>query len=315
MNAVVLVAGFMVHEGSKAEAPSLDAARWSLPLSERQLDPFPRSYTNGSGEAVEIPQPPTRVVSGTLFSDAVLLAICPPERIVALQDISRDPQFSPVAQQSQNFPRHIQGDPESLILQVPDLIFLAGFSRKETAEILYREGRTVARLQGFESLDGIVTNLRATGYLLGLDAEAEQLVQEMQQRLQRVAQGKKDRQAWRLLLWADGYTAGSNTTFDGLLTYVGAGNLAAEQGMQGSIPLNAEVALLMRPDALVVGALPGEEEATRLRLLQSPALRNLAAVRNDRIIFVPKANLLSTSHHVAAAAEVMASTLDRWGLP
>ncbi|MEE9126801.1 MAG: hypothetical protein V3U11_06645, partial [Planctomycetota bacterium] len=66
---------------------------------------------------------------------------------------------------------------------------------------------------------------------------------------------------------------------------------------------------------LVVGVRPGGEAAVRSLIRQSAALRLLPAVKKDRIVFVPNALLLSTSHHVVGAAEVIAKQLDRWGKP
>jgi hypothetical protein len=50
-------------------------------------------------------------------------------------------------------------------------------------------------------------------------------------------------------------------------------------------------------------------------LRQDPALRLLRCVAEGRLLFVPAAQLESTSHHVAAAAERLASTLDLWKTP
>ena len=69
------------------------------------------------------------------------------------------------------------------------------------------------------------------------------------------------------------------------------------------------------PDAFVVGVRPGGEEAVRKLLKQSAALRLLPAVQKDRIVFVPNALLLSTSHHVVGAVQVIAKQLDTWGKP
>ena len=107
----------------------------------------------------------------------------------------------------------------------------------------------------------------------------------------------------------------SSSTFDSLLDYVGAQNVAADAGLTGAHPLSVERLLLLDPDALVVGVPPGEEAAVREQLAQMPGLGALRALQQDRLVCVPSALLLSTSHHIAGAAEHIAATLDRWERP
>jgi len=289
--------------------------RWNLPLAERRHDPFPRVFVSVSGERVEVPAPPRKIVSGTIFSDAILLEICAPSRIVALHELSQDPRFSPVAAESASFPRHHRGEPEEILEMAPDMVIVSSFSREETRRMLARHGCAVLRFEGFTGIADIQSNIRALGYVLGLDQEAEALTCEMDARLAKVAAGGAKRRAWRLLHYEVGRTSGAQTTFDSLLSSVGARNAAAEAGVRGSQAMTIEQLLIEDPDALVMGVAPGKEDVARQRLLQTPGLTSLRAVRNDRLIFVPSGWLLSTSHHIVRAAEYIAAVLDRWGSP
>ncbi len=138
----------------------------------------------------------------------------------------------------------------------------------------------------------------------------------MSARLQRIQRSARSRGAvWRALSWSGGYVAGDNTIFNDLLAYAGATNVATEKGVSGHTAVAAERILDWNPDALVVGVRPGGEDAVRSLIKQSAALRLLPAVRKNHIVFVPNALLLSTSHHVVGAAEVIARQLDEWGKP
>ena len=298
-----------------ADEPVAPKGRWTAPLAEREKDPFPREFINRKGERYAIAKPAQRVASATLFTDVVLLAICPENRIAALHEVSEKPLFSPVAAESKAFPRHVTPDPESVLAVRPDLVFLAGFSDKRMQRLVSGTDRVVIRLHQFSSIPGVQDSIRAVGYILGLDREAENLVCGMQVRLDAVAQRGAKRKRWRLLSWSDGFTAGKGTIFDDVLGYVGATNIAKENGFEGAQRINPERLLAMKPDALVIGVLPGKEDDARNKLMRLPALRSLAAVQRDRIVFVPNHLLLATSHHVAGAAEVIAATLDRWGKP
>ena len=64
-----------------------------------------------------------------------------------------------------------------------------------------------------------------------------------------------------------------------------------------------------------IGVLAGQEEAAKERLMQLSGMRNLDAVKRDRIVYVPNHLMMSASHHLAGLAEAIAQTLDRWKHP
>lgn len=290
-------------------------ARWNQPVDVRAKDPFPRTFTNLKGEHYEIPAPPQRIVSSTLFTDVVLSAICPKDRIAALHEVSTKPMFSPIAAESSRFPRHVSPDPETVRMFRPDLVFLASFSDKRSESLVTEKGCVVIRLHQLSSIAGVQQSIRNVGYVTGLDVAAEELVVSMQARLDAVARGKARRAKWRLLSFDSGFVAGKDTIFDDVLGYVGAANLAAVSGIEGTTRVDQEQLLTMRPDAVVIGVLPGREKEAKDRLLQLSGMRNLDSIKNDRIIYVSNPLMMSASHHVAGLAEAIAATLDRWEKP
>lgn len=305
----------IVWWGTHAAGRQDAAAPWTRPLAERAGSPYPRVYVGALGERTVLPAPPVRIVSATVASDAVLLAICPRERILALHRLSRDPRYSPVARESAAFGRHVGGDPEEILALEPDLVLLSSFSREETRSLYTSRGCAVVRLPGASSLADVESNLRALGWVLGLDADAERLVAEMRAKLDRLAEGRARRRTWRVLLYAGDRTAGLGTTFDDLLRAVGARNAAAELGLEGSCRIDPEQILLADPDVLVVPCVPGEEQEAVRGIDNIELLARLRAVRDGRVVPVPAGILQSTSHHVADAAVRIARALDRFGSP
>ena len=82
--------GVVIAWGPQGPGLQSTSGPWSRALTKRKADAFPRAFTNASGETVEVTAPPIRIVSGTMFSDAVLLEVCSPERVRALNALSRD---------------------------------------------------------------------------------------------------------------------------------------------------------------------------------------------------------------------------------
>ena len=312
--ALVVVGGGATACSEEMAAPP-EAGRWTLPIAERAADPFPRSFQNLKGDRYVIPAPPKRIASSTLFTDVVLMACCPRDRIAALHEVSKKPLFSPIASESRQFPRHVTTDPESVLILRPDLVFLASYSDKRSEELVSGPGCVVIRLHQLSSIAGVQQSIRSVGYVTGLDEPAERLVVAMQARLDKVAEHRVQRQKWRVLSFDSGFVAGSGTIFDDVIGYVGAVNLAVQAGIVGTSRIDQEQLLLMRPDAVVVGALSGEEKNAKARLLELSGMRHLDAVKNDHIIYVPNHLMMSASHHVAGLAETIARTLDGWKRP
>ncbi len=311
---LVAVATACSRESTAPAIPGLPG-RWTLPIAERAADPFPRNFQNLKGDRYVIPAPPRRIVSSTLFTDVVLMACCPQDRIAALHEVSKKPMFSPIARESRQFPRHVTPDPESVRIVRPDLVFLASYSDKRSESLVSDAGCVVIRLHQLSSLAGVQQSIRNVGYITGLDVDAERLAVQMQKRLDQVAVNKARRKKWRVLSFDSGFVAGTGTIFDDVIRYVGAVNIAARDGIAGTSRVSQEWLLMMRPDVVVVGVLPGQEAKARERLLQLSGMRNLEAVKSNRIVYAPNHLMMSASHHVAGLAEVIAQTLDRWKQP
>jgi iron complex transport system substrate-binding protein len=317
-----LIAGLLLAGSgvacSREPARVTDAStedRWTRPLAERAADPFPRRFRNLKGDEYVISAPPERIASSKLFTDVVLMACCPLNRIAALHEVSKKPLFSPIASASQRFPRHLTPDPESVRVVRPDLVFLASYSDKRSERLVSDADCVVVRLHQLSSIAGVQQSIRNVGYITGLDAAAEQLVVEMEARLAKVAAGKSRRGTWRVLSFDSGFVAGAGTIFDDVIGCVGAVNLAAATGIKGTSRVSQERLLTMKPDAIVIGVLVGQEAEAKDRLMQLSGMRILDAVKRDRIVYVPNHLMMSASHPLAGLAEAIAQTLDRWKRP
>ena len=58
---------------------------------------------------------PVRVVSQTVGTDELLLAVAAPEQIAALSHIAREPSFSAVAEEARAYPAIEVGDAETIL--------------------------------------------------------------------------------------------------------------------------------------------------------------------------------------------------------
>ena len=114
----------------------------------------------------------------------------------------------------------------------------------------------------------------------------------------------------RVLSYSGGFSAGRGTTFDDIVRRANAVNEAAARGIDKFPRLSEEQVLAWNPDVLVAGALPGEKEQVRQRLLNGPGIGQTTAARRGQIVVIDTRLLLAVSPHVVDAVEQLADSLD-----
>jgi iron complex transport system substrate-binding protein len=272
---------------------------------------FPRELRDAAGEMLVIADQPKRIASQTLGTDEILLAICPPERIVALSSLAEDENYSNVVEEARRLAgRTAQGAEQILHLQ-PDLIFVASYSRAETVQLLKASRAPVFRFANFNSIADIKGNIRTVGCAVGNDAEAEALIQKMDEALAaaraRVPPGQPPLRV--MSFGQSGYTGGANTTFDDMVRAAGAINASAEHGIEGFAKISAEKVIEWQPDFIVAGANRGEIESVRRNLLADPVIAASRAGLADRIIVIDNRHFLTVSQYVVRGVEDLADGL------
>jgi iron complex transport system substrate-binding protein len=295
------VAGIEVARRLKTPADAIT----TVPAAAR---PFPRELRDAKGETLILPREPQRIVSQTLGTDEILLAVCPPERVVALSNLAEDGDYSNAVEEARRIPGRTTEGPELILQFKPDLIFVASYSRAETVELLKSSKAPVFRFANFDSIDDIKSNIRTVGYAAGTDAAAEKLIGKMDADLAAIrARIPKNESPVRVMSYDKlGYTAGSNTLFDDVVRAAGAVNVCAEQGIKGFAKINSEKILEWQPDFLITGANRGKEKSVRDRLLEDPAVATSKAARAGRIIVIDNRHFLTVSHHVVRFVEDLA---------
>src|ERR1035438_4361596 len=118
---------------------------------------------------------PQRVVSQSVGTDELLLALADPGQIAALSHISHDSRYSPVAEDAKRFPAIKDSDAESVLRFRPDLVLAASYTRPETLALLKRAGVRMVVLDRFDTLEDVYASIRTLGRELGQEARAEAL--------------------------------------------------------------------------------------------------------------------------------------------
>lgn len=251
---------------------------------------------------------PGRVVSQTVGTDEMLMALADPNQIAALSVLARNPDFCSDTDQAARFPQLAASDAEAILRFHPDLVLMASYSRAETVTQLRRAGVTVILLDHFDSFEDTCADLRLIGKAIGHEDRAEALIASLQARVDALARRLAGARPSRLLApSAYGYIAGRDTTFDDLCRHTGAVNVAAEAGLEGHAPIPAEKVLVWKVDYLV---LEGADRAKALlRVRQIPPFKYTEAALQGRCVLLPEALLSTVSQHRVDAYERLAREL------
>lgn len=238
--------------------------------------------------------PPRRVVSQTVGTDDLLLALAAPGQIAALSHLARDERYSPSSRLARNVPCLTNGEAEDVLRHKPDLVLAASYTQPEVLKLLRQAKVAVLVFERFETLEDLYANTRRLGKALGRDARAEELVAAWRGRVEtlgRKLQGVKPVRVLAVGMYP--FTAGSGTTFQDLCDHAGAVNVAAEAGLRGHAPTPGEKVLSWRTEVLVAPGEPGLDMKARLGEL--PPYKFLPAFRQGRVVELPGALMAATS--------------------
>jgi iron complex transport system substrate-binding protein len=274
-------------------------------------DGFPKVLIDQTGRRVVLPQKPSRMVSVTLATDEILMALVEPSRLVGVTYLADDPGVSNMTREAAAVPHKVRADPEQIIALQPDLVFVASYLRGEFITLLQAAGLVLFQFHEYDSIAKVQQNIRLIGEVVGEEAQAEALVAAMQARLQALAEWLRPiGERPRVLYWgAHGYTAGRLTSMDDLITYAGGENLAATYGMIGFANLSAEQVLAMNPQVIISGSLDQDAQRGLPAALLHPALQGTDAVRHGRVYTIPSRHLVTISQFIVDGVEAFARVL------
>jgi iron complex transport system substrate-binding protein len=253
---------------------------------------------------------PHRVVSQTVGTDELLLAVADPGQIAALSHLARDPDFSAVAEEARPYPiLKANGDAEDILQYAPTLTLVADYSRDELVEQIRRTGVEVMVFDRYDTLEDTYANLTRLATALGTPERAEALVAACRQRVRLLTDRLAGAEPVRVIAPSTyGVIAGSGTTFQDLCDHSGAENLAATLGgLVGHVAPPVERMLTWPIDFIVVTGETPDEALGPYRELSPYAL--MSVVRKGRAVVLKPWHLGCVSHHRIEAYEHLARAL------
>lgn len=259
---------------------------------------------------VEAAPAAVRVVSQTVGTDELLLALAAPGQIAALSPLARDPDFCAAADDARSYPSiAANGDAESVLKFNPTLVLCADYSRAELVTQLKRAGTRVIVFDRYFTLADSYANLRLLGHELGREERAEHIIGECENRVAALEARLLHVRPVRVIAPSTfGVIPGAQTTFQDLCEHAGAENLAWTLGhIKGHGPQPSEAMLTWPVDFIVVGGTDLESALAPFRTL--PPYAFMPAIKSNRAVLLPAALLSCVSHLRVEGYEIMAREL------
>lgn len=252
-----------------------------------------------------------RIVSQTVGTDELLLALAGPEQIAALSHLARDEHFSAVADQAKAYPQLVSGDSETILKYRPTLVLGADFSRVELLQQVENAGVRVIRFTRYKTLEDSYANLRSLARELGPRAErkAEEIITAGETRVAELQLRLAGRDLVRVIAPSTyGVIGGAETTFQDLCDHTGAENLASTLGGLVGHEAPPIEQMLNWPIEKVVLAAASVEQALR-PYEKLPPYPYIEAIKQRRVALLKPYMLSSVSHHRIDGYEALARAL------
>ena len=255
---------------------------------------------------------PVRVVSQTVGTDELLLAVAEPSQIAALSHFSRDPAFSAVSEAAKNFPQlDANCDLEGVLKYHPTVLLCADYSRAEAVTQARRAGLKVIVIDRYTTLEDSYASLRLIAKEIGPEAEAraEKVIAECEVRVAKLSERLKGARPVRVIAPSTyGVIPGGDTTFQDICEHCGAENLAFTLGrLRGHAAPPSEQMLKWPIERIVV--VGGNIDAALEPFRKISPYQFMAAVRENRAVLLEPSLLSCVTHHRVEAYEQLAREL------
>lgn len=232
---------------------------------------FPTTVIDATGTEVTVREEPQRIVVLAPSDAQTLWAIGAREKVVGMPV----DQYTSYLDGTQGKADVTNADgsvnTERVVGLQPDVVFAANVTPPETVRQLRGAGLTVYTTRLATSIEDVYGVTERYGQLSGECAGANETVSEMRTRVSEIEAAVNGTEEPPVLYYFYNYTAGTGTHIQDVVQTAGARNIAAQAGISGYQPVNAEIVASRNPEWIVhpSGApIPGSQPYSTTTALQ-----------------------------------------------
>jgi iron complex transport system substrate-binding protein len=308
---VVLLAPLLGVADVSAQATPIAVTCAATPIAAEPMA-FPLIVTDDAGRQVTIERSPTRIVSIAPSNTEILFALGLEERIVGVDSYS---DYPPEATQMPQVGTYLEPDLERVVAAEPDLILATEAHVGTVLPELDALGLPTIVIEPTD-LDEVFSGMLLAGTITGVSPRAQQVVCELQARVDAVADAVAGAPRLRVFfeLSPDLYTAGPGSFVDDLISRAGGVNVAA--GAAELWPqLSAEAVVSADPEVILLA--DHEAGITAEQVAARPGWQQVSAVQQGRIVSLDADLVARPGPRVVDGLEAIAAALhpDLWPEP
>ena len=275
--------------------------------------------TARSGNPITVPEKAESIISMAPSTTRILIDLGLAENIVACDTYSFGSYGSELTADIPQFDM-MTPDQEQIIALGADIIFTTGMSASQGTDVfaaVRESGACVADIPSSASLKDIEEDILFIGACVGKNAEAEAIVDDMQEKLDTFSEigssiPEEEKKTVLFELYtpsADNpviYTAGNGTYINEMLELIGAVNVAAAETDQWPA-LSEEAAVAADPDVILTADMYTPDVINTI--LTMSGWENVTAVKNQDVYQLSSDDVNQPNHHVIDAMIEMAQAV------
>lgn len=288
------------------QGSSSSESAMTTPMATEDQGQWPRSVMVGEREVTVASAPKKIVALSTEVAD-LALELVGPERVVAVTKNALEDSSGNQVELARKVPNAIANatkpDPEQILSFEPDLILMTARHDQEQSagELLTGSGVPTAEFASsdFTSPEALAKSVTALGELLGAEEKAAEMVEKINSETQEIVAGIDMKESPRtLVLFARGgqkMIMGVQSATTNLVELAGGEVVSPKGGRPGAVPADPESIVKLNPDVILIQDFHGQGKEPFTDLLNSPALAEVSAIKNDRVKLVSAKNTSGTA--------------------
>lgn len=276
-----------------------------------------RTVTDDSGRQVSLPMQPKRIVSLTYGTDEILTALLSPARIRAYSKYAGDDGISFLTKDEvSRVGRTVDMEPEHILALAPDLVIASTSTPMQTVEVLTHSGIPVYVSSIPTTVEEMKEKVRGVAKAVHEEEKGKALVSDMESKLAALASKlsvvSPDKERVALGMSFRGILGKKGTLFSDVLrlAHVKDGAAVYEVPKGADAYLSLEILPKIDPDVILLPTwrvkAGDDTKAFEEGLLSNPALREVTAVKERRLVPFSEKYKYVMSQHVVDAVEAAA---------
>lgn len=277
----------------------------------------PSSYTvtDDTGSTLQFTEKPKRIVSYSISTDEILMALVKPERIAALSRLVDDPGVSSIVEEAKHVPNRVQGNSmENVLTFKPDLVIIPDFHPPEMLQSARELGLKVYIYKTPSDIKGVKRSIRQIAALTGEKEKGEAVIAKMEARIQQVQQRLANIPASQrkrvIQLRSEGAFYAPDNSFGDVCRHAGVSDATLELKYPSAMEITQEKVVELNPDIIFVPDWDYDgkhnPDGEKRKILNNPSYQGMKAVQQGKVYTISGALVLTVSQYIADAVEEVA---------